>query len=100
MRTSIWGLGCCHFTLHKPHKAIRSASDEENDGESESEKENNSECQSCSDCRGEKGHPIDFVPDPNITRVSVGDKFNVEGVELIEGDVKKNKHKKHKRKDE
>ena len=87
------------FSPHKPRKAMRSASDEENDGESESEEENNSECQSCSDCRGEKGHPIDFVPDPNITRVSVGDKFTEEGVELIEGDVKKNKHKKHNRED-
>ena len=35
-----------------------------------------------------------------ITRVSVGDKFNEEEVELIEADVKNKKHKKHKRKDE
>ena len=53
-----WGLGCCHFIPHKPHKATISAFDEEDtdDGESEPEEENNSECRSCSDCRGEKVH--------------------------------------------
>jgi len=35
-----------------------------------------------------------------ITRVSVGNKFNEERVKLIEADVKKKNHKKHKRKDE
>jgi len=88
------------FFPHKSRKAIRSTSGEGNDSESESEEENNSERQSCSHCRGEKVHPLDVVPDPNITRVSVGDKFNEEGAELIEGDVKKKKHKKHQRKDE
>ena len=66
-----WGLGCCHFIPHKLHKVIRSASDEESYGESEPEEENNSECQSCSDCRGEKVHPLDFVTGPNIHNKSL-----------------------------